>query len=108
MITAAVLGTGLVAAGAVGTAAAGAAGAYWYKKKQKRKAKKKKAFKENCVFGQHLEEITRLSPNELPEVFDYVLCWLQTNCKYKNILIIIVKLIKNNQRFGCGRSFWFP
>lgn len=85
MITAAILGTGLVAAGAAGTAAAGAAGAYWYKRKQKRKAKKKKALKEGCIFGQHLEEVTRLSVNELPEVFDCTLCWLQTNCKYNKV-----------------------
>lgn len=82
MLTAAIVGTGLVAAGAAGTAAAGVAGAYIYKRKQNQKKKKKrKAQKESCVFGQHLEEVTLLSNNDLPEIFDYTITWLECNSK---------------------------
>lgn len=81
MITAAVIGTGLVAAGAAGTAAAGIAGAYLYKRKQRRKRKKRKAQKEQCIFGQHLEEVTLQSANELPEIFDFTTSWLDGNCR---------------------------
>ena len=79
MITTAVIGTGLVAAAGASAAITAGAGAYFYKRKQKKKAKQKKAKKERAVFGQHLEEVTRLSESDLPIVFDYTLSWLENN-----------------------------
>ena len=79
MLAAAVVGTGLIAAAGAGAAITAGASAYIYKKKQRKKEKKKKAKKERAVFGQHLEEVTRLSDNDLPIVFDYTITWLEEN-----------------------------
>jgi len=77
MITAGVLGVGVVAAG--GAAAAGAAGAFFYKRKQKRKKKKMaKKRKESTVFGQHLEDLAALSEDGLPVVVELCVEWLET------------------------------
>ena len=78
-----VVGGLLLTAAAGGAAAAGAgASAYLYRRKQKKKAKKKKKQKEQIVFGQHLEEVTCLSENDLPKVFDFTVCWLENNGRF--------------------------
>jgi len=79
MATIVVGGLLLTAAAGGAAAAAGGASAYLYRRKQKKKAKKKKAQKEQVVFGQHLEEVTSLSENDLPKVFDFTICWLGDN-----------------------------
>ena len=79
------VGGGLAVAG--GAAALAGASAYAYKRRQKKnKRRKKREGKEQTVFGEHLEDVTSLSENELPLIFDLCITWLENNGAYNEIV----------------------